>query len=169
MACLDIFCSNLLNLKNKITKIEYKKYFVTHRTFWKIFHGPSYMPKIFHGPHRNSPSCSPFFILNVRSLKGLRFRKRFTLIHGKLLKWCVAASLYQKQFYLLTKVNYRSTARLNTWTFLFNIFITNLFIFVSSSCLINCTDDSTFYSSGVNLEEVKNILRADFDAVTRWF
>ena len=128
-----------------------------------------YRPKIFNGPHRNPPPRPPSFILNVRSLKGLRFRKRFTLIYGKLQKWYGAASLYQKQFYLLTKVNYWSIARLNTSTFLFKIFITNLFIFVSSSCLSNCADDSTFYSSGVNLEEVKNILRADFDAVTRWF
>ena len=88
-----------------------------------------YMPKIFNGAHRNPPPRPPSFILNVRSLKGLRFRKRFTLIYGKLQKWYGAASLYQKQFYLLTKVNYWSIARLNTSTFLFK-FLSLIFLFL---------------------------------------
>ena len=41
MASLDILCFNLFNLKNKSMKIEYKKYFVAHQKFWKIFHGLS--------------------------------------------------------------------------------------------------------------------------------
>ena len=44
MAILDILRSNPLNLKNKITKIEHKKIFVTHQTFWKNF-----------DPHKNHP------------------------------------------------------------------------------------------------------------------
>ena len=52
---------------------------------------------------------------------------------------------------------------------LFNIFINDLFLFVSSSNLSNCTDDNTLYASGFNLEEVKSCLSAAFDAVTEWF
>ena len=39
---------------------------------------------------------------------------------------------------------------------LFNIFINDLFVFVSSSNLSNYADDNTSYASGFNLEEVKN-------------
>ena len=41
MASLDILYFNLFNLRNKIMKIEHKKYFMAHQKFWKIFHGPS--------------------------------------------------------------------------------------------------------------------------------
>ena len=39
---------------------------------------------------------------------------------------------------------------------LFNIFINDLFVFVSSSNLSNYADDNTLYASGFNLEEAKN-------------
>ena len=52
---------------------------------------------------------------------------------------------------------------------LFNIFINDLFLFVSSSNLSNYANDNTLYASGFNLEEVKNCLSTDFDAVTKWF
>ena len=39
---------------------------------------------------------------------------------------------------------------------LFNIFINDLFVFVSSSNLSNYADDNTLYASDFNLEEVKN-------------
>ena len=52
---------------------------------------------------------------------------------------------------------------------LFNIIINDLFLFVSSSFLSNYADDNTLYASGFNLEEVKNCLSTDFDAVTKWF
>ena len=51
---------------------------------------------------------------------------------------------------------------------LFNIFINDLFLFVSSSNLSNCTDDNTLYASGFNLEEVKSCLNTDFEAVAKW-
>ena len=38
---------------------------------------------------------------------------------------------------------------------LLNIFINDLFIFVSKSNLSNYADDNTLYASGFNLEEVK--------------
>ena len=52
---------------------------------------------------------------------------------------------------------------------LFNIIINDLFLFVSSPFLSNYADDNTLYASGFNLEEVKNCLSTDFDAVTKWF
>ena len=52
---------------------------------------------------------------------------------------------------------------------LFNIFINDLFLFVSRSNLSNYADYNTLYASGFNLKEVKNCLSTDFDAVTRWF
>ena len=52
---------------------------------------------------------------------------------------------------------------------LFNIFINDLFLFVSSSNLSTYADDNTLYASGLNLEEVKICLSSDFDAVTIWF
>ena len=52
---------------------------------------------------------------------------------------------------------------------LFNIFINDLFVFVSSSNLSNYADDNTLYASGFNLEEVKKCLSTEFDAVTKWF
>ena len=42
--------------------------------------------------------------------------------------------------------------------FLFNIFINDLFLFVSSSTLSNYADGNTLYASGFNLENVKNYL-----------
>ena len=44
-----------------------------------------------------------------------------------------------------------------------------IFFFLSQSYLNNYADDNTLYASGFNLEEVKNILRTDFDAVTQWY
>ena len=44
-----------------------------------------------------------------------------------------------------------------------------IFFFASSSYLSNYADDNTFYASGFNIEEVKNCLSSDFDAVTKWF
>ena len=52
---------------------------------------------------------------------------------------------------------------------LFNIFINDLFLFVSSCYLSNYADDNTLYASGFNLEEVKSCLSAAFDAVMEWF
>ena len=40
---------------------------------------------------------------------------------------------------------------------------------VSSSYLSNYVDDNTLHAFGLKLEEVKNVLRTDFDEVTRWF
>ena len=52
---------------------------------------------------------------------------------------------------------------------LFNIFINDLFLFVSSSNLSNYADDNTLSATGFNLEEVKNCLSTDFDAGTKRF
>ena len=52
---------------------------------------------------------------------------------------------------------------------LFNIFINDLFLFVSNSYLSNYANDNTLYAFGYNLEEMKNTLRFDFDLVSKWF
>ena len=74
MASLDILCSNPLNLKNKITKIEHKKLFCEPSKILKNISWPihQYMPKIFHDPHKITlpPPPHPIsYILNVRSLR----------------------------------------------------------------------------------------------------
>ena len=52
---------------------------------------------------------------------------------------------------------------------LFNIFLNGLFLFVENSDLSNYADDNTLYSSGNDLEKVKQTLRQDFEIVTKWF
>ena len=51
----------------------------------------------------------------------------------------------------------------------FNIFLNDLFFFVENSELSNYADGSTLYSSGIDLEKVKQTLRQDFEIVTKWF
>ena len=51
----------------------------------------------------------------------------------------------------------------------FNIFLNDLFLFVENSDLSNYADDNTLYSSGNDLEKVKQTLRQDFEIVTKWF
>ena len=52
---------------------------------------------------------------------------------------------------------------------LFNIFVNDLFLFVSSSNLSNYADDNTLYTSGYNLKEVKEVSLNDLNRVTEWF
>ena len=52
---------------------------------------------------------------------------------------------------------------------LFNIFMNDLFISVSSSKLSNYVDDNTLYASGYNLEEVKEVLPNNLNKVAEWF
>ena len=52
---------------------------------------------------------------------------------------------------------------------LFNIFLNDLFLFVENSDLSNYADDNMLYSSGNDLEKVKQTLRQDFEIVTKWF
>ena len=64
MASLDILCSNALNLKNKITKIEHKKNILwSIKKFEKYFMAHQYTPKIFHDPHRNPPVSPPTYLI----------------------------------------------------------------------------------------------------------
>ena len=51
---------------------------------------------------------------------------------------------------------------------LFNIFIKYLFLFASSSNLSNYAEDDILYAASFHLQEVKNFLITDFDAVTKW-
>ena len=52
---------------------------------------------------------------------------------------------------------------------LFNIFLNDLFLFISRSSLSNYADDSTLYTFGDNLKKIKDNLRNSFDTVHQWF
>ena len=52
---------------------------------------------------------------------------------------------------------------------LFNIFLNGLFLFVENSDLSNYADDNTLYSSGDDLEKVKQTLKQEFEIVAKWF
>ena len=52
---------------------------------------------------------------------------------------------------------------------LFNIFLNDLFLFISKSSLSNYADDSTLYTFGDNLKKIKDNLRNSFDTVHQWF
>ena len=52
---------------------------------------------------------------------------------------------------------------------LLNIFLNNLFLFVSNASLSNYADDNTFYTFGDNLEKNKDNLRSSLDTVHQWF
>ena len=52
---------------------------------------------------------------------------------------------------------------------LFNIFVNDLFLFLSSSKVSNFADDNTLYASGYNQEEIKEVLLNDLNKVTEWF
>ena len=52
---------------------------------------------------------------------------------------------------------------------LFNIFISDPFLFVSNSHLSTYVDGKHFTCLGYNLEEIKNLLRFDFGLISKWF
>ena len=52
---------------------------------------------------------------------------------------------------------------------LFNIFLNDLFLFVSNVSLSNYADDNTLYTFGDNLKKNKDNLRSSFDTVHQWF
>ena len=52
---------------------------------------------------------------------------------------------------------------------LFNIFLNDLFLFVSNTSLSNYANDNTLYTFGDNLKKNKDNLRNSFDTVHQWF
>ena len=71
MASLDILCSNPLNLKNKITKIEHKNIFcgpskILKNIWWPI----NICLKYFMSPRKTL--LPPSYILNMWSLNGIK-------------------------------------------------------------------------------------------------
>ena len=52
---------------------------------------------------------------------------------------------------------------------LFNIFLNDLFLFVSNVSLSNYANDNTLYTFGDNLKKNKDNLRNSFDTVHQWF
>ena len=79
MASLDILCSNLLNLKNKFTKIEHKK----------IFCGPSKILKNISCPIN---ICLKYFMTPTKTLRPLP--------PSSVLFWCYLIGLLLKHVYL---------------------------------------------------------------------
>ena len=62
MVNLDILCINLLNLRNKIMKIQ-ENILWPIKSFEKYFMAHQYMPKIFHDPHKNPLALPPTYLM----------------------------------------------------------------------------------------------------------
>ena len=52
---------------------------------------------------------------------------------------------------------------------MFNIFLDDIFLFVSNSSLSKCADDNTLITFVYNLKKIKNNLTYSFDIVSHWF
>ena len=52
---------------------------------------------------------------------------------------------------------------------LFNIFLNDIFLFISKCQLCNYADDNTLYKSGKNMRKIKNDLEMDFMILHKWF
>ena len=52
---------------------------------------------------------------------------------------------------------------------LFNIFLNDIFLFISKCQLCNYADDNTLYKSGKNIQKIKNDLEMDFMILHKWF
>ena len=52
---------------------------------------------------------------------------------------------------------------------LFNIFLNDLYLFISNSSLSYYADDNTIYTFANNLKKIKDNLRNSFDTVQKWF
>ena len=52
---------------------------------------------------------------------------------------------------------------------LFNIFLNDIFLFISKCQLCNYAGDNTLYKSGKNMQKIKNNLEMDFMILHKWF
>ena len=52
---------------------------------------------------------------------------------------------------------------------LFNIFLNDIFLFISKCQLCNYADDNTLYKSGKNMQKIKNDLEMDFKVLQKCF
>ena len=52
---------------------------------------------------------------------------------------------------------------------LFNIFLNDIFLFISKCQLCNYADDNALYKSGKNMRKIKNDLEIDFMILHKWF
>ena len=62
-----------------------------------------------------------------------------------------------------------STTRVYPWTLPFNIFLSDIYLYIENSDLCNKTDDSTLYASGKSLPIIIENLKADFLRISKWF
>ena len=86
---------------------------------------------------------------------------------------------YTRSYLTNTQQRVRVNSNFSTWediiagvpqgSLLFNIFINDLFLFVSNLYLSNYADNNTLHAFGYNLEETKNTLCFDFDVVSKSF
>ena len=51
---------------------------------------------------------------------------------------------------------------------LFNIFLNDIFLFISKCQLCNYADDNTLYKSGKNMQKIKSDLEMDFMILHKW-
>ena len=52
---------------------------------------------------------------------------------------------------------------------MFNIYISNIFLFPDNVSLSNYADDTTFFSIGENHNTNRNILNENFSSLQKWF
>ena len=52
---------------------------------------------------------------------------------------------------------------------LFQIFLNDIFLFISKCQLCNYVGDNTLYKSGKNMQKIKNDLEMDFMVLQKWF
>ena len=52
---------------------------------------------------------------------------------------------------------------------LFNIFLNDIFMFISKCSLCNYADDNTLYSTGKNLNRIRRNLEMEFMILHQWF
>ena len=134
------------------------------------------------------PHVPKVFDVRDKSLKQLTgFRKNHSTRHCWICILEIWKKVLDKGGYLSYLTNRKQRVRVNKtfseWErittgvpqgsilgpLLFNIFLNDLFLFISNSSLSNHADDNTLYSFWDNLKKIKDNLWNSFDTVHQWF